>query len=74
MLAVVLTFGCAIAEELKHCTYTQFLGVLDGLGVLNSWGHQPERHVLVGASLMFPRGYKLNNPCDRVRNVQLSCG
>jgi hypothetical protein len=37
-----LTFGCAIAEELKDCTYTQALGLLDGLGTLNSWGHLPE--------------------------------
>ena len=42
----VVTFGCAIAEELKHCGYTQFLGVLDGLGALNSWGHQPEQRPL----------------------------
>jgi hypothetical protein len=39
----VLTFGCAIAEELKDCRYAQFLGLLDGLGVLNSWGHKPEQ-------------------------------
>jgi hypothetical protein len=42
----VVTFGCAIAEELEHCGYTQFLGVLDGLGALNSWGHQPEERPL----------------------------
>jgi len=42
----VITFGCAIAEELAHCGYAQFLGVLDGLGVLNSWGHQPEQRPL----------------------------
>jgi hypothetical protein len=42
----VVTFGCAIAEELQHCGYTQFLGVLDGLGALNSWGHQPEQRPL----------------------------
>jgi hypothetical protein len=42
----VVTLGCAIAEELKGCDYTQFLGLLDGLGVLNSWGHQPERRPL----------------------------
>jgi hypothetical protein len=42
----VATFGCAIAEELKHCGYAQFLGMLDGLGVLNSWGHQPEQRSL----------------------------
>jgi hypothetical protein len=35
----------AEAEELKHCGYAQFLGMLDGLGV-NSWGHQPEQRPL----------------------------
>src|SRR5438105_529238 len=39
----VLTFGCVIAEERTHDSYAQFLGLLDGLGVLNSWGHQPEK-------------------------------
>src|SRR5258708_21891681 len=42
----IVTLGCAIAEELQHCGYAQFLGVLDGLGVLNSWGHQPEQRPL----------------------------
>jgi hypothetical protein len=42
----VATFGCTIAEELKQCGYAQFLGILDGLGVLNSWGHQPEQRPL----------------------------
>jgi hypothetical protein len=42
----VVTFGCAIAEELKDGDYTQFLGLLDGLGVLNSWGHQSEQRPL----------------------------
>jgi hypothetical protein len=42
----VVTFGCAIAEELQHGGYAQFLGVLDGLGVLNSWGHRPEERPL----------------------------
>jgi hypothetical protein len=42
----IVTLGCAIAEELQHCGYAQFLGVLDGLGVLNSWGHQPEERPL----------------------------
>jgi hypothetical protein len=41
-----LTFGCAIAEELRDCRYTQALGLLDGLGTLNSWGHQPEQRPL----------------------------
>jgi hypothetical protein len=39
----VLTLGCAIAEEFTHCGYAQFLGILDGLGLINSWGHLPER-------------------------------
>jgi hypothetical protein len=42
----VMTFGCAIAEELGHRSYDQFLGLLDTLGVLNSWGHQAERRPL----------------------------
>jgi hypothetical protein len=42
----VLTFGCAIAQELKDGDYTQFLGVLDGVGVLNSWGLQPGQRPL----------------------------
>jgi hypothetical protein len=42
----IVTLGCAIAEELQLCGYAQFLGVLDGLGVLNSWGHQPEERPL----------------------------
>jgi hypothetical protein len=42
----IVTLGCAIAEELQHCGYAQFLGVLDGLGMLNSWGHQPEERPL----------------------------
>jgi hypothetical protein len=42
----VVTFGCAIAEELAHCSYRQFLGLLDGLGTLNSWGHEPEQRPL----------------------------
>jgi hypothetical protein len=36
----------ALYELLKHCGYAQFLGMLDGLGVLNSWGHQPEQRPL----------------------------
>jgi hypothetical protein len=43
-----ITFGCA-AEALKDCRYTQALGLLDDLGMLNSWGHRPEQR-LTGAS------------------------
>jgi len=39
----VLTFGCVIDEELPRRDYAQYLGVVDPLGILNSWGHQPER-------------------------------
>jgi hypothetical protein len=42
----VLTFGCAIAEELAHRRYDQFLGLLDALGTLNSWGHSAEERPL----------------------------
>lgn len=42
----VMTFGCAIAEELAHRRYDQFLGLLDTLGTLNSWGHLAERRPL----------------------------
>jgi hypothetical protein len=38
----VLTFGCVIAEELRHESYAQALGLLDLLGMLNSWGRPPE--------------------------------
>jgi hypothetical protein len=38
----ILTLGCPIAEELDDCGYAQFLGMLDGLGLLNAWGHFPE--------------------------------
>jgi hypothetical protein len=41
-----ITFGCAIAEALKDCGYTQTLGLLDDLGMLNSWGHRPEQRLL----------------------------
>src|SRR5437763_1576679 len=34
----VLTNGRVIAEERTHDSYAQFLGLLDGPGVLNSWG------------------------------------
>jgi hypothetical protein len=37
----VLTFGCVISET-RHKNYAQYLGVIDGLGFLNSEGHSPE--------------------------------
>jgi hypothetical protein len=40
---VVLTFGCAVAEEQAGSRYDQFLGVVDPLGILNSWFHPPEQ-------------------------------
>jgi hypothetical protein len=36
----VLTFGCVISET-RHKNYAQYLGVIDGLGYLNSEGHSP---------------------------------
>jgi hypothetical protein len=38
----VLTFGCVIAEEQGGTKYTQYLGWIDPLGTLNSWGRVPE--------------------------------
>ena len=38
----VVTFGCPIAEDTPTAGYSQFLGVIDGLGLLNSWGNPPE--------------------------------
>jgi hypothetical protein len=38
----VLTFGCVISEDLGHRHYSQYLGWIDGLGLLNSEGHSPE--------------------------------
>jgi len=35
----VVTFGCAIAEDMPTARYSQFLGVIDGLGLLSSWGN-----------------------------------
>ncbi len=37
----VLTFGCVISEGPAR-TYTQYLGWIDALGMLNSLGNQPE--------------------------------
>jgi len=42
----VLTFGCVVTEELEHRNYAQYLGLFDPLGILNSWGHRPEKRLL----------------------------
>lgn len=42
----VMTFGCAIAERAAVGRYQQFIGVIDGLGLLNSGGNQAEYPVL----------------------------
>jgi hypothetical protein len=42
----VMTFGCAIAERTRVGAYQQFLGVIDGLGLLNSAGNKVEYPVL----------------------------
>jgi hypothetical protein len=38
----VVTFGCRIAEDTPTTLYSQFLGLIDGVGLLNSWGNSPE--------------------------------
>ncbi|MEX3940629.1 hypothetical protein AB4Y44_13965 [Paraburkholderia sp. BR10937] len=42
----VATFGCPISESVEVDHYEQYLGILDGLGALNSWGNIPD-HILV---------------------------
>ncbi|QGZ58627.1 hypothetical protein [Paraburkholderia acidiphila] len=41
----VATFGCAISESVAVKHYEQYLGILDALGALNSWGHSPDHLV-----------------------------
>jgi hypothetical protein len=41
----VLTFGCVVSELGNVGRYDQFLGALDGLGILNSGGNRPEHTV-----------------------------
>jgi hypothetical protein len=38
----VVTFGCPIGEDTPTAGYSQYLGLIDGLGLLNSWGNRPE--------------------------------
>jgi hypothetical protein len=35
----VVTFGWSMPEDVPTAGYSQFLGQIDGLGLLNSWGH-----------------------------------
>src|SRR6516165_11133234 len=53
----VVTFGCPIAEDTPTAGYSQFLGVVDGLGLLNSWGNPPETvvptHHSTNTSILF---------------------
>jgi hypothetical protein len=41
----IVTFGCAIATRSPPARLLQFLGMLDGLGWLNSWGNAPTNRV-----------------------------
>jgi hypothetical protein len=38
----IVTFGCPIGERRPPTRYAQFLGSIDPLGLLNSWGNCPE--------------------------------
>ena len=40
----ITTFGCVIQEE-TDADYNQFMGDVDGLGQLNSWGNWPEQWI-----------------------------
>jgi hypothetical protein len=38
----IATFGCPIGEDTNINCYSQFLGLFDSIGWLNSWGNRPE--------------------------------
>jgi hypothetical protein len=38
----IATFGCPIGEDTPVNSYSQVLGLFDGLGWMNSWGNRPE--------------------------------
>jgi hypothetical protein len=38
----VVTFGCRITEDTPTALYSQFLGLIDAIGLLNSWGNPLE--------------------------------
>jgi hypothetical protein len=40
----IVTLGCPVGES-DGTVYHQYLGVWDGLGRLNSWGHWPSKWV-----------------------------
>lgn len=42
----IVTFGCPVAKDVDNADYRQFLGLLDGLGLLNSWGNRPDARPL----------------------------
>jgi hypothetical protein len=39
----VVTLGCPIATNVEGVNYHQYLGLFDGLGQLNMWGHWPDQ-------------------------------
>ena len=39
----IVTFGCPIGEDTPVAGYLQFLGLIDPLGLLNSWGNRPDK-------------------------------
>ena len=41
----VITLGCPVGEDTAAQSYDQILGWFDPLGMLNAWGHRPERRV-----------------------------
>jgi hypothetical protein len=38
----VVTFGCPVADDDPGADFFQNLGLLDGLGLANSWGTRPD--------------------------------
>jgi hypothetical protein len=42
----IVTFGCPIDEAPKVAGYYQVLGLLDGLGWLNSWDNPPDKEIV----------------------------
>lgn len=38
----VVTFGCPVAEDDPGADFFQYLGLLDSLGLANSWGNRPD--------------------------------
>ena len=40
------TYGCVVGKNTSAVGYQQFLGTIDALGWLNSWGNQPDHTIL----------------------------